>query len=129
MLHVVAFFCPPLALVLARKWGPALGNALLYGLSWLLVLPIIGMFSGLTDSLAGMLFISVALIMFLPFILLLGLLFLGGFLATVGVMGLVAFVCWLASILHAWKVLSGISRERHERELIETIRSLRAGGA
>jgi hypothetical protein len=45
------------------------------------------------------------------------------------VMGLVAFVCWLASILHAWKVLSGISRERHERELIETIRSLRAGGA
>ncbi|WP_262267303.1 MULTISPECIES: hypothetical protein [Microvirga] len=128
MLHAIAFFCPPLALVLAHKWGPALGNALLYGVSWLLVLPIISMFSGLVDSLAGMLFVSVALIMFLPFVLLIGLLFMGGFLATVGVVGLVAFVCWLASILHAWKVLSRISRERHERELIETIRSLKAGG-
>jgi hypothetical protein len=129
MLPAIAFFCPPLALVLARKWGPALGNTLLYGTSWLLVLPIIGMFSGLVDSLAGLLFVSIALIMFLPFVLLLGLLFFGGFLATVGVMGLVAFVCWLASILHAWKVLSGISRERHQRELIDTIKSLKAGGA
>jgi hypothetical protein len=108
--------------------GTGLGNTILYGTSCLLVLPIIGMFSGLADSLAGLLFLSIALIMFLPFVLLLGLLFFGGFLATVGVMGLVAFVCWLASILHAWKVLSGISRERHQRELIDTIKSLKAGG-
>jgi len=58
-------------------------------------------FSGLVDSLAGLLFVSVALIMFLPFVLLLGLLFLGGFLSAVGVAGLIASVCRLASILHA----------------------------